>query len=111
MDFLLKTNYGRDRRPNYAIFLVWSASYASAETLRCEESMSSYSFFEQLTDYYSHVFSLILPMCESFFKEMRTWAKSKISSCCLSVRCKSRELRGMGSPRIPIIMVESFFQL
>ena len=69
MNILLKTNYGRDRRPNYAIFLIWSASYASAETLRRGGSMSSYSFFEQLNDYYSHVFSLTPRVYESFFKK------------------------------------------
>ena len=110
MNILLKTNYRRDRRPNYAIFLIWSASYASAETLRRGGSMSSYSFFEQLNDYYSHVFSLTPRVYESFFKETRTWANSKISSCCLCVWCNSRELRGSRSPRSPTTMVESFFQ-
>ena len=31
MKFLLKTNDGRERRPNFTIFVVWSADYASAK--------------------------------------------------------------------------------
>ena len=44
-NFLLKTNEGRDRRPNFAIFVVWSASNVSAEFLAREESISSPSFY------------------------------------------------------------------
>ena len=47
-----------------------------------------------LADYYSHVFILIYPLDEFFFKEMKTGSPSKISSCCLCVWCKSRELEG-----------------
>ena len=33
---------------------------------------------------------------EFSFKEMRMWGQPMISSCCLCVRCESRELRGRG---------------
>ena len=60
------------------IYVVCSASYASAKTLEREGRISSYSFCEQLADYSSHVFSLIhtLPLVEFSFKEMRTWGQS-----------------------------------
>ena len=99
MNFLLKTNNGKDRKPNFAIFIVLSASYVSAESLEHEGSISSSYFYEQLADYYSHAFSLIHPVNEFSFEEMRTWGQSKISSCCLCVWCKSREMGGRGSPR------------
>ena len=41
VNFLVKTNDWRDRRPNFAALVAWSASYASAKTLECEESISS----------------------------------------------------------------------
>ena len=49
-------------------------------------------------------------MDEFYFKEMRTWGQSKISSYCFCVWCESGELRGRGSPRFPCVtpMVESF---
>ena len=43
MKFLLKTNDGRDRGPNFAIFLVWGASYVSAESLEWKGSISHHS--------------------------------------------------------------------
>ena len=48
--YLLKINDGRYRMPN---FVIWSASYASAKTLECEESISSSTY---MGNYYSHVF-------------------------------------------------------
>ena len=45
---------------------------------------------------------------EFSFKEMRTLRQSKISSCCLCLWFKSRELGGSGSPWFPTAMVESF---
>ena len=33
---------------------------------------------------------------EFSFKEMRMWGQPIISSCCLCVRCESKELRGRG---------------
>ena len=53
-------------------------------------------------------FSLIHPVDELSFKEMRTWGQPKNSSCCLCVWCKSKELRGRGSTRFPKSMVERF---
>ena len=43
-------------------------------------------------------------------KEMRTQGQSKISSSCFCVWCKSRELRGSGSPRFPCVtpVMETF---
>ena len=57
-NFLLKTNNGRNRRPYFAVLVVWSASYALAKTLQREGSISSSSFYGQLSDYYSHAFFL-----------------------------------------------------
>ena len=53
-------------------------------------------------------FSLIHPVDEFSFKEMRMWGQPKTSSCCLCVWCKSKELGGRGSTRSPTSMVESF---
>ena len=46
--FLLKTNDGRGRRPNYAVFVVRSASYTSGKTLECEGIISSSNYLGQL---------------------------------------------------------------
>ena len=85
------------------------ASYASAKTLEREGRISSSSFFRQLADKYSHVFSLFhpLPLDESSFKEMRKWDLSKISSCYLCVWCNSKELIDRVSPRFPTPVVEN----
>ena len=96
-----------EKRPNFAIIVVWSATYAFAKTMEHEGSTSSSSFYGHLAKYYSHVFSLIHPADELSCKEIRTWGQSKISSC-LFVKCKSRELEGRGSPRFSMTMVESF---
>ena len=54
-------------------------------------------------------FSLIHPVHEFSFKEMSImWGQPKISSCCLCVWCKSKELGGRGSTRFPTSIVESF---
>ena len=54
-------------------------------------------------------FSLIHPVHEFSFKEMSImWGQPKISSCCLCVWCKSKELGGRGSTRFPTLIVESF---
>ena len=45
---------------------------------------------------------------ELSFKEMRIWGQSKISSCCICDWCKSRRMKGRGSPRLPTPVVESF---
>ena len=95
-----------ERRPSFGIFVVWSASFVSAESLERGGIISSRSFYGQLPDYYSHVFSLIQPVDEFSFKEMRTWGQSKISSCFLCVWCKSGEIWSRGSPISP--MVERF---
>ena len=54
------------------------------------------------------IFSLIHPVDEFSFKEMRTWGQYKISSCCICVWCESREIGGRKSPRFPTPKVESF---
>ena len=58
VNFLLKINDGRDRRPNFTVLVVWSASCALAKTLERKGSISASSFHEQLADYYSHAFTL-----------------------------------------------------
>ena len=45
---------------------------------------------------------------ELSFKGMRIWGQSKISSCCICDWCKSRRMKGRGSPRLPTPVVESF---
>ena len=86
--FLLKTTDGRGGRPNLAI---WSASYASAKTLEREGSILSSRFYVLLL---FTCFSLIHPVDELSFKEMRTWDQFKIPSGCLCVLCESKELGG-----------------
>ena len=93
VNFFVKTNDGRDKRLNFAIFVVWSVGYVSAESLEREGSISLSSVYGQSADNYSHVFSPIHPVDEFSFKEMRTWGQPMISSCCLFVTCESRELR------------------
>ena len=109
---ILRTFYYKpmmgERGPNIAIFVVGSVSYVSAESLEREGSLSSCSFYEKLADYYSHVFSLVHPVIEFSFKEMKMWDQFKISSCCLCVWRKSREIMGRGSPRFPTPIKESF---
>ena len=49
-----------------------------------------------------HVFfSLIHPLDEFSFKKMTMWSQPKISSCCLCVWYKSKELGGKGGYKIP----------
>ena len=36
VNLLLKTSYGRDRKPNLAVLVVWNTSSASAKTLEPE---------------------------------------------------------------------------
>ena len=50
--FFVKTNDGRDRRFDFAFFVVWSVSYVLAESLEHQGSISSSSFYEQLAYYY-----------------------------------------------------------
>ena len=49
-------------------------------------------------------------MDEFYFKEMRTWGHSKISSDCAYKSCESRELGGKRSSRFPCVtpVVETF---
>ena len=51
-------------------------------------------------------FSLIYPVDELSFKEMRIWGQPKTSSCCLCVWCKNQEAGE--STRLPTSMMESF---
>ena len=55
---------------------------ASAKISEREGSISPASFYGQLPEYWSHVFSLIYPVDEFSFKAMKTWGQSKISSYC-----------------------------
>ena len=82
-----------------------------AKTLERSGKTSSSNFCgRRLADSYSLFFSLIhtVLLDEFSFEEMRTWNQCKISFCCLCIWCKSKELRGRGSPRAPTPMVESF---
>ena len=47
-----------ERRPNFAIFVVWIASFVWAESLERKGSISSCSFYGQLSDYY-HTFLVL----------------------------------------------------
>ena len=85
-------------------FVIWSASYASAKTLECEGT----SHYPLIWATIRTFFSLIHPVDEFSFKEMRMWGQPKTSSCCLCVWCRSKELGGRGSTRFPLSMVESF---
>ena len=76
---------------------------ASAKIAKSEESISPSSFYAQLPNYQSHVFSRIYPMDEFFLKEMKTWGQSKISSYCFCVWCESIESGGRGSSRFPYV--------
>ena len=89
----------------------WMVMYiASVKIPEREGSISSSSFYGQLPDYYSQAFSLIYPMDEFSWKEMRTWDQSKILSYCFCVWCESRELGSRGSSRLPCVtpVVEAF---
>ena len=55
---------------------------ASAKTPEREGSILTSNFYGQLSDYWSHVFSLIYPVDECFFKEMKTWGQSEIAFYC-----------------------------
>ena len=55
---------------------------ASAKIPVREWSISPFSSYGELPDYLSHVLSLICPVGEFSFKEMKTWSQSKISSYC-----------------------------
>ena len=105
VNFLLKTNDEGDRRPNLLLML-----FGVLAVLRLKLWSVRDNVIIQMAHYSSHVFSLIhiLPLDEFSFKKMRTWGQSKISSCCLCVWCKSRELGSRGSPRFVTPIVESF---
>ena len=79
---------------------MWSASYALAKTLEQERNIPSFSFYGKLADCCSLIFSLIHPVDEFSFKKMRMWGQSKISSCCICVWCKSREIGGKGGGKV-----------
>ena len=82
-----------ERRPN--ILVEWSCSIkrnksvgtlnsgrmavhiASAKILESEGSVSPSSFYGQLPNYKSHLFSLIYPVDEFSLKEMRTWVSTR----------------------------------
>ena len=61
-----------------------------------EWSISPSSFYGQLPDYQSHVLSLIYPVEEFSFKEIKTWIQSKISSYyfIFGVSQENQEARG-----------------
>ena len=73
-----------------------------------EGSISPSSFYGQLPDCESHVFSFIYPVDEFPFEGVKAWGQSKISLFC--VWCESRELGGKGSSRFFCVsqVVETF---
>ena len=48
-------------------------------------------------------FSLSHPVDEFSVKEIHMWGQPKISSCCLCVWCKSKELGGLGRASFRIL--------
>ena len=77
--------------------------------LVCEGSISAFSLYGQLADYYWHVFSLIHLADEFSFIKMRAWDQNEISSCCICDWCKSRKIGCRGSPSFPAPLVVRFF--
>ena len=55
---------------------------ASPKIPEREGSISPSNLYWQLPDYWPHVFSLIYPVDECSFKEMKTWGQSEISFYC-----------------------------
>ena len=55
---------------------------ASAKMQELEGSILPSNFYGQLPDYWSHVFRLIYPVGECYFKEIKTWDRSEISFYC-----------------------------
>ena len=55
---------------------------ASVKIPEHEGSILFSSFYGQLPDYWSHVFTLIYPADECSFKKMKTWGQSEISFYC-----------------------------
>ena len=76
---------------------------ASTKISEREGSISTSSFYRQLPNYQSHISSLIYPVDELSFKEMKIWCQSKISTYCFCVWCELRELGGGGSSRFPCV--------
>ena len=108
---LLKTNDGRDRKPNllYMQFGVLAMPRLKLWIVRGENLIIQLLMAtDQLLFACFQPYPRPLLLDEFSFKEMRTQSQTKISSCCLYVWCKSRELGGRGSPRFPTPMVESF---
>ena len=102
-----KTNDGRDRRPIFAVQIVWSSSYALTKTPKWKGTISSSSFYGQMTDYYSHTFSLIHPVDEFSFKEVRTWKQYKVLSCCI-VYIAHAKILGWGGEHLTIQQASDF---
>ena len=86
------------------LYYCWMHMHiALAKISEHKGSVSPSSFYRQQPDYYSHVVSLIYPVNEFSFEEMKTWRHSKISSYCFCVWWESRELGSRGSWRFPCI--------
>ena len=82
---------------------------ASVKIPECKENISPSTFYGQLPNYNSHVFSLIYPVDDFSLKEVRTWGQCKFSFYCSCVWCESRKSGGKGSSRFPCVnpMVET----
>ena len=83
---------------------------ASAKIPERGGSILPFSFYGQLPDYQSYVFSLIYSVGEFSFKGVKTWAQSKVFILLFCVWCVSRELGSRGSSRFSCVtpVVEAF---
>ena len=89
---------GVERWPNFAILFLQFGVLAMFR-LNPQSASGAWhhaAFMGNWPIFINHVFTLIHPLDEFSFKEMRTWSQSKISSCCLCVQCKSRGIRRGG---------------
>ena len=76
MDQVYSFGLNHGARREYLIFI------ASAKIPERKGSISPSSFYGQLPDYWSRVFSLVYPVDECSFKEMKMWGQSEISFYC-----------------------------
>ena len=81
-ELMLKTNEGRDRKSNFAVLVVRSASYASAKTLECEGASHHLAFIGKWPTVI-HAFLALLAQWMSF--PTRKWGRGIRSRCHLVV--------------------------
>ena len=81
VNFFVETNDGIDRRLNVAIFVFWSICYVLAESLECEGSNSSSSFYWQSANYYSHVYQMCQTQNLNYIACINFAAHTNYSTC------------------------------